>query len=189
MMQTWLFCSFCLWRETGTWSGLGCPDRVTQLGSRGTGLDIGHGAWSSDELDPNSYHSPNRPQGSHSVLPGCYLSDEVPADLRLLVEERQDVIQQVPYQRGLIVHSWVEKSQSGPAHIQVWVLQALHELSWQKNERRVWRMAQPRHKPPPPPPWWSGSCESCRPGWMWVSMFWALYHAQQAFKVQMKMWT
>lgn len=81
------------------------------------------------------HHSPNRPQGSHSVLPGCYLSDEVPADLRLLVEERQDVIQEVPYQWGLVVHGWVEKSQSGPAHVQVWVLQALHELSWQKNER------------------------------------------------------
>lgn len=47
---------------------------------------------------------PVRPKLCHSVLSQTHLSDEVPADLCLLVEEGQDVTQPVPDQRGLVVH-------------------------------------------------------------------------------------
>ena len=135
-MWTRLFLSLCPWGETEAQRGSGCPGQGHTAGKwRGKLNPVGRTC--SDELDPNPRPSrSSQAQGLPvSVLPRLHLSDEVPADLRLLVEEGQDVVQQVADQRGLVVHGGVEESQGGPAHIQVWVLQALHELSWQKDQR------------------------------------------------------
>lgn len=73
----------------------------------------------SDEPNPLPQPQQSSPKGTWLCSPWLHLSDmRVAADLRLLVEEGQDVISRSPDQRGLVVHGGVRLGR-WRAHVQV----------------------------------------------------------------------